>query len=576
MPSSDVTIFQVDAGEPGGTDTTFNVTGASASAMAGAVTSPNQSTSTSVNITGAQASAAAGSIRTGTGLTTDFPRIGLTLIGSRNYMLRNAEGVELREALATVDYAIIGLFDLGPWDTGDPNYLQREEFYTLMRAAAPNQVLVDYTDCMETDRNGRWADEMYDNTGPSGAQNFWVTFPGERDYPPSVPVNDWWGRQGSGEMKSTFGGGDIINRNITDYVTVDGSGRRVPQVYGDRIIANHFANISTPKDITGVGLYCDVMDHRPRSSTFDFNGDGSNDNARSQWNVVGTQGYTSCVKWREGHAAYVNRVRATYPNIIVCANTTTHSREYSGTDMSVLPYVYPEYQGLLNGGIQEGCSLEWEGWIDEAANQAVANPFSGVYSDGSDYQPRFGDWQMAYNGYVQDMLSTEEPHLCLMNWVVDIVPPLSTNPGAGTVWDLADWALASALMDDGYCDITGSTRSYGVVPRFDAYGTVNQQTTGLTKGWLGQPLEPPQRAPRFGSLWWRRFQGGIAILNSDNRGTNPARVVPVVPDDESINTILAGQYRRIDGYQNPSKNNGSVVNQPFPIAPKTAYILQVV
>jgi len=196
----------------------------------------------------------------------DFPRISFEMIGARDYAEVGGLGPALRANLILGDYCNFGLYGNGPWDNGDGTYLSRQAFYDTILAGNSQIYMTEYTDVMESDRDGtNHADKLYAESGPVGADSFWQSQTGERP-PIGVAVNDWWARNGDGTQKSTFGSGNIINTNITDYTQVDGTGRRFPQYYADYQLTE-LLYTTTPKDGTrgSVGVYGDVMDHRVKS-----------------------------------------------------------------------------------------------------------------------------------------------------------------------------------------------------------------------------------------------------------------------------------------------------------------------
>ena len=104
---------------------------------------------------------------------------------------------------------------------------------------------------------------------------------------------------------------------------------------------------------------------------------------------------------------------------------------------------------------------------------------------------------------------------------------------------------------------------------FDEFGTINEGTTGLSRGWLGQPLEDPVTVPFGGSgdhrLFKREFENGLVIATTSK--TNNL-LVPV----SAIGG--AGVWKRINGVQDASWNDGSTVNSDIILPPIDGIILQ--
>jgi len=507
----------------------------------------------------------------------DFPHVSFEMIGPRNFAKDDEDGVALRANLVKADYCGFGLYGNGPWDNANPDYLTRQELYDEILAAAPDMYMTEYTNPMEEDRDGTVAadlvDWLYDETGPTGAEAHWITHSGERT-PPDIgsAVNDHWTRRADGEHVSTFGTGNYVNTNITDYTTIDGSGRRFPQRYGDWTLAE-IMYVTTPKDGTkgSVGAYGDVMGWQPKTNWADYNGDGSQDNARDEWQDGG-QGETSATKWRAGYRDYFLRLRAAHPNMLAVGNWTEHliryavnpddpGGRYNGTDMGVLPIMHDEYDGLMNGGhVQNACLPS-------------GSPESGVFSDGTkNPSPGAGQgWQFMYNTHVQAMLASIEPHLCSMDWRVVIGPSAGTlNPGAGTVFHLARWGFATVCMDNGFFALNDSGANYKSAPLLDETGLINTGTTGISKGWGGQPIDDPQRAPTQGSnIWMREFANMLVVLNTDwdRSGSATTVLVSNLPGG-------AGTWKRLNGSQDSTFNDNSTVNSNFSLGQVDAVFLE--
>ncbi len=191
--------------------------------------------------------------------------------------------------------------------------------------------------------------------------------------------------------------------------------------------------------------------------------------------------------------------------------------------------------------------------------------------DGTPNPSGFGSWQLSYNGYVQNILSTSAPNLCTMDWRVNIGPTNDElNPGAGTVFNLARWGMVTTLLDDGFFALNSGGSNYRSAPLLDETGLINAGTTGLSKGWLGQPFDPPQRTARDGVIWWRRYDNGIVIINTNNGQTGST-------GSANVNISLfggAGIYKRITGSQDSGFNDGSVVNADFSLNQIDAIVLE--
>lgn len=504
-----------------------------------------------------------------------FPRIGADLIGNRDHTLVAEPGPSIRAAMKLVDYCNVGMPRDGPWDNGDSSRVQRQAYEDDILGVGSNvQYLTYYTDVMESGpESGHY---YYAQTGPTGAGNHWdaqlngklkngTLDPLVSDVQPDGPaasqgdpINDWWGRAPDGHKRSTFNnpGNNPYNVNITDWVTPDGSSRRVSEYYADEHLTEMFYT-TTDKDGTvgSVGVYGDVMDYRAKTSTIDWNGDGIAEDAQDGWND-GTINQTAAEKWRDGHKRYVDRYRATNANMIFVCNMTTHSRSYAGTDMSVLPYVYAEYDGLLNGGHTQNHTKE------------AGFPSSGVLADGT-FVGAGGSWQRTYNKYVQSILGSEEPKLCNADWEVDLNDEYNPT-AAGSELRIARWGFATVLLDNGFFVLNHTSFNYRRVPLMDESGLINEGTTGLSQHWLGAAIDAPQRAPVQGTnIWMREFDNGLAIVNTDEDRATSATTVLIsnIPGG-------AGTFKRIDGSQDTGHNDGTTVNGNFSLDAQDGIILE--
>jgi len=489
-----------------------------------------------------------------------FPRIGQPRIGNRDYTLDDANGENNRDFMARADIAFIGLYADGPWDTGAGGQLSRDAIYDDLHARNPNLVVMDYQAVMEGGISGNKGTKGQAETGPVGNGGTWLP-------------NDWIGRDIDGTPLGSFG--SAVNFNLTDYVTPDVDGNRFPRyIAGYNDDKHMIAALPVVPGANGCNLFFDVYDRRPLLNNVDWNRDGSRSQARNNYDPENPAhdplGVAQAAAWRQGYRDVIDFFHIKYPLVITTGNLTTWSREYSGVDMSeaAMPSLALEHIDSMHGGWVEGQSLK-----------RTTFTFSGVASDGLNMGNGFGNWRMAYSSYVYCMYKSTRldsdgamPKYVMNQWEVDIIPQGSNNPGAGTAFNLARWAIVSTLLDDGYVGISDvSPLQYGSSVHFDEFGTVNTLVTGLSKGWLGQPIDAPQRVLWTGNLWKREYANGIVIINTDNDETNAAATVPVTSGTDPIG---AGIYKRITGSQDSAFNNGQIVNANFSLEPIDAIILE--
>lgn len=491
-----------------------------------------------------------------------FPHVSFLLQAKRDYMLVAEPGPEMRAAAARCHQGIYGTFPNGPWDNNPPTggNISRQALYDEHFTANSESYLFEYTITMELSRisgvSSDLVDWLYDTQGFDSQPPGWISHVGERT-PPSIgsSVNDHWGRKGNGTQKSTFGSGDIINTNITDNTKVDGSGRRYPQRYGDWIIDEIFY-VTTPAGggPGTLGVWVDVMDIMAKTSSINWTGDGSAEDAQDDWNNDGTDGHAEAIKWRQGQADFLTRLRAAKPGMNVTCNMTVHNRidgltPYVGTDMSVLPHSNnrSEYDGILQGGLLEGLT-------------STNFPKSRVFEDGTINPINSGSWQEFYNMYVHAMLFTEAPNLttCLINFdVVDSQGNTGvSDPQDGSQWNVARWGMATIALHDGYCTLIAAGVGGRKIVHIDETGFINEGTTGLSKGWGGHPVDAPQLVPRQGTnIWAREYDNFWVVVNTDIQGS--ATVVDI--------SLFggAGKVKRFNGSQDPVTNDDSVINSNF-------------
>jgi hypothetical protein len=513
----------------------------------------------------------------------DYPKIWAVRHGSRCYTEDNLDGVAEREHLSKFHGVSLGMYSGGPWDRGDSGYLSRAEVAAEIKAFNPDCVLTDYTDLMETGLTSDTGVKCSSEQGPGGL--------------------DWWiykdADDGINDANRVTTFGTSYNTNITHYVTPDSNGQRLPQWFADKQIAEKFVPHLAPGGIgvgpNGMNLYVDVYDIRPRTSVTDMDGDGRRDNARSFYdpeieshmigkldqfgNPEDPRGYSveKAQAWRAGQRDYVLEIKAVYPDILFIANLVTWPREsLSFTPTFNLPF---EYVDIAHGGQLEGMSL----YQPVGGNSF---PFSGVLSDGT-VKPgsSFGSFQRCMGMYYVTMDYCVDPKYVMTDFHISALPEneisietgtdrtLQNNtiknrspaPGSGTPFHLMRWGLTMTLMNNGFFN-NNVKRGYSGASHYDEFGTTNSNTTGLNKGYLRQPVDPPPTSPDPSDpdLWWRKFEGGWAIANASHTRTI---TVPLSVFGGAGNGI------RINGFQDPNHNDGTVVTGPFQLGPIDGIII---
>lgn len=167
--------------------------------------------------------------------------------------------------------------------------------------------------------------------------------------------------------------------------------------------------------------------------------------------------------------------------------------------------VYDGYQGLLNGVMFEGFPPSWE-----------SN----------------GDWGGIISTYSRVKNSNNNPNITVIN-------SYSSNRQN---YQLMRFGLTSTLMENhGYFSFDFSNSDHGQVWWYDEYD-VN----------LGRAQSAPYNILDRGNttykngLWRRDFEEGIAIVNSTNK--------------EQLYVFSQEEFEKINGTQDRSVNNGSIIN----------------
>lgn len=629
MSESDVTIFNVDASEPGIVDAIVGLTGAESSAQASAVSTPQQANNIEVTLSGAEFSGDAGTLTAfgqGTPGTLGYPRVGQYIIGNIGaWAVEDSLGETMREGMALCDAVFLNMNPalIPDVDQGPGGFLSRQSIVNDLKSRNPDLVIFDYITVQVTGNRvsaGSGGLKCYQGSGPPGAELHWTAKDhGELQNGSSDsggtdlifynavgdPVNDWWARTSDGTKKATFGTNYSVNI-CPAFTQPDSNGQRFPQWHFEnigqslRMDAHAISNGGSGYGEDGINMFFDVMRISPKSSRFDYNGDGTSDSADTFWNAhddshrsaAKTQaggGGVVTANWRLGWRDYFNLYRATYSGIILAANTTSW---FPGNieDEGALGFdVQPEYQliagtsypTLTNDHPRDACI---QGGIVENVTSGGSQPSSitGVTSDGTITATVPGGWQRAYNKYRYLVEISQAPKIIFPQYFVDSTFQVGTTannrkawsyePHANTPFHLQRWLDVLALMDNGYCGAAATVIGTGAgtfitAMIFDEYGTINTATTGLSRGWLGQPLEDMVVISGSGDhrLVKREFESGIAIGTTSKTNTIAVAVADIGG---------SGVFKRITGVQDSSWNDGSTVTADFNMPPRDGIVLQ--
>lgn len=212
------------------------------------------------------------------------------------------------------------------------------------------------------------------------------------------------------------------------------------------------------------------------------------------------------------------------------------SRQYiSFGNIGSLSYVY------RTGG---GVTPSWTNISTQLANTLQGGAMEGQFGSGSaDASSGFALTIAAYQ-HVMD--------LCLAPKLVVVF----VVPSSATDWQGMRYGLGGALMDDGYCFITGPNASYRIddCPWLDEYG--GNPGTNVAKGWLGLRVGPRPSGPAISGAWVAEFDNGVAIVNPANAAGSVT--VMLAQLNSYLGKSPTYQYHFIQGSQNPSLNSGAL------------------
>ncbi len=512
----------------------------------------------------------------------DFPRTAAGRIGDQSYSDIRIPLIQVElDQMVQTNFSVVNTF------SGLAGRLECvEDLIAYAEINAPWHTVFVYSDLPESSDSasppaaGSAQEFLEDAIGPGGTDGY-------------VYDETHTTRQGDfGNLKWT---------NITLAMTPS-AGRRYSEWYADEEVQPKMDFYNTPGNPARAGAYNDVSDHKPRGNNTDYNGNSVQDDARSDWNTAGTEGWIVGDAYREGHRRFTQRIRdnnSTVGNFEVIGNLVTHWNEWSGTVASMFRAVDNDNDPTVTGiwtqyedGVWDGAWMEGQAgtWDDTEANPS-SFPFCGITQDKVDgglvVQP-FGSWRLAMNGYLYLMHECGGRKLVLDHWgmwvsgnFTDAVNPVvGSNTGSANM-TLGRWGLGSTLMDNGFHCNDNRRSVHNVTVALDEWGTINQGTTGLFRGWLGQPIDAGllsrelakgNHDPWSGTLYARRFDNGAVFVNSSS--SSSATITVKVGASWAAGEIESGMYKLIDGHQDPTINDGSTLTSDYVIGPHDARILR--
>ena len=547
-----------------------------------------------------------------------------------------AGGDYIRQGIAKLDVVFLGMNPDIIDDTTTPGgTMSRRDIVIDLHDKSAALFVFDYANGQET-RNlasSATATKLYDESGPAGADSFWDTQSSGKnpdgglesdgtDLTPIGPhastgiaITDWWSRDASGFKKATFAGNpNPYSINVTDNTQVDAMGRRYTEwavdinLGPDQLDPFLISNGGPGFGQNVINIYIDVFDLRPLSDNIDWNGDGRNDEARNIFDAhnsahqtddetdVHLGGVHSAGKWRGGRRALFDLIKTRYPGIIITGNVTTWSKQNS-TFGAITRDVQPEYQTVEGTSVPATNvtprqSMIQGGIAGESQTLNEGFPVTGIGADGIPNGLGFpgaeaGFW-LAYNQYRYMVEVSDDPKLACMDFTVEAFQAGLPDVNGRKAWDwvpdpaskfhLMRLGLCMALLSDGFFNISpirvGTTRTgkfQGPVI-CDEFGTINTSTTGLSKGWLGQPVTAgtvivPVVGAGNQAILIREYTNGWDVVSTSK---TQSLVLPV--------SFLggAGATKKFLGFQDSSHNDGSVINGDLTVPKIDGFCLQKV
>jgi hypothetical protein len=426
-----------------------------------------------------------------------FPKLATHDIGDKRY-----DDPEYQAIMARNDLVIVGFYK--GWHHGPADM---RAAVRGIKARNPAILVANYTILESTywNREKRGAasdqaDKLYGSAGPKENGGTWEP-------------NDWWARSSEGKLVISPGYPTAATVNVTKFVTPDANGDRYPQWFAK------WANAELFSQIPEIDIwYSDNAFYRPRV-TADWDRDGKND-LRDDPAVAANLRAGIASFWAE-----INRLR---PGMVVMGNVDGRF-DLTGRRDGFLRE--PEYDGKLQGALLES---------------ALGRSFS--------FERQHG-WDMLMESYRSLIDHTAAPHLVTFDTKITdkgtLLEPVAERSGYGGGKDYAclRYALASALMEDGYFAVKNGGYNKGAAVWFDEFDRAGAANTS----WLGEAVDSPQRKPYQSGVYLRRFQNGAALVNPRTEpGTklsNRKAVDVTIP-------VSMGRFKRFAGKQDPATNNG--------------------
>ena len=208
--------------------------------------------------------------------------------------------------------------------------------------------------------------------------------------------------------------------------------------------------------------------------------------------------------YRNGHKNYWDEIKRLAPEKLIVAN-----HDWYRYEMKHGVWDLEEYDQQIHGGLLEMIMKETD-----------TDPGSTRMS-----------WEKARISYYKSMKYFKDPKLVM--FVVQ---------GEPDNYQFFRYAFATCLLNGGYFDYAPNEYYFGTVEWFDEFDLAGQGDTD----WLGRAVETPPTSSWQNGVWRRDFEGGVALVNPAGNG--------------SVTVTIESGFRRMNGQQAPSVNNGKAAN----------------
>lgn len=203
--------------------------------------------------------------------------------------------------------------------------------------------------------------------------------------------------------------------------------------------------------------------------------------------------------FRNGHKNYWDELKRLAPEKLIFANHDWHRSEKANDGWNL-----PEYDQQIHGGLLERVMTS------------------------SDLIQERTPWATTRRYYFNSMEKYfQDPKIVMF-----------VAQGEPDNYQFFRYAFATCLLHGGYFEYAPYDYHYGTVEWFDEFDLSGRSDTE----WLGRAISDPPTSSWQHGVWRRDFEGGVALVNPKGNGR--------------ITVTIESGFRRIDGQQAPTVNNG--------------------